>query len=127
MYVRLVFTGAGLGAMAKTFIQRNTWLGEYDGEVIKPENEHLVTDYGWQSYLDEILTHYVDGARIATSNWLRWVNCPRTTAEENVKPIFCFGKVYYMTIKDIYPSQELFCYYGDDYATSLGIKPFNED
>ncbi len=34
----------------------------------------------------------------------------------------CKGKVYYSTIKDIYPEQELLVYYGKDYAGDyLGI------
>ena len=33
----------------------------------------------------------------------------------------CLGRLYYRAIKDILPSDELLVYYGDDYATELGI------
>ena len=63
----------------------------------------------------------VDGAAIETSNWLRWLNCPRNRREENVKGVYCYGKMMYVVTKPIYPSQELLVYYGDGYAQNLGI------
>ena len=35
--------------------------------------------------------------------------------------LLCRGKVFYMTTKDVRPGQELFVYYGDGYAQTLGI------
>ena len=64
---------------------------------------------------------FVDAYNEKTSNWLRWINCPRNYQEENVRWLYCAGKVYFMTTKDIYPSQELFMYYGHEYARYLGI------
>ena len=63
----------------------------------------------------------VDAAGIRTSNWLRFVNCPRYKQEENVIPCICRGKVYYMTISEVYPGTELLVFYGADYAQQLGI------
>ena len=68
-------------------------------------------------------SHYVDGHDEATSNWLRWINCARHSREQNVEVLECLGKMYYITTKDVYPAQELFVYYGDGYARSLGIDP----
>ena len=51
-----------------------------------------------------------------TSNWIRYINCARNGTELNVWPHWCYDKVYYMTIRDIYPSQELLTYYGLDFA-----------
>ena len=56
-----------------------------------------------------------------TSNWLRFVNCPRKEVERNVNQFNCKGKVHYMVTKDVYPGQELLIYYGDEYARYLGI------
>ena len=114
-------TGAGYGVFAKTFILPNTWLAEYDGEILRAEDEDIITDYAWQTYHDQILTHYIDGGRIETSNWPRWINCPNNSRQENVKGVSCMGKVIYITFKPICPGQELFVYYGDGYASLLGI------
>ena len=64
---------------------------------------------------------YVDAMDERRSNWLRWINCSRNDAEENVEWYECAGKIYLMTRKDVYPGQELLFYYGDDYAEGLGI------
>ena len=63
----------------------------------------------------------VDAADIETSNWVRWINCPRYRSEENVLARKCYGKVYYQAIKDIAPGTELMVYYGHGYARRLGI------
>ena len=62
-----------------------------------------------------------DAADIETSNWLRWINCSRYKHEENVQAFKCYGKVYFQTVKNIVPEQELMVYYGDSYAQALGI------
>ena len=69
---------------------------------------------------DEI-SYFIDALLPETSNWLRYVNCPRNPDEENVSVHYCYGKVYYRTFKDVAPGQELMVYYGDDYAEYLGI------
>jgi len=35
--------------------------------------------------------------------------------------------MFYKTIRTIRPGEELFVYYGDDYARFLGIQPFSID
>lgn len=35
--------------------------------------------------------------------------------------------MFYKTTRTIHPGEELFVYYGDDYARFLGIQPFNTD
>jgi len=35
--------------------------------------------------------------------------------------------MFYKTMRTIRPGEELFVYYGDDYACYLGIQPFNLD
>ena len=44
--------GAGLGVVAKTFIPKYTWLGEYDGITIVPNEEDYISDYTWQVKTD---------------------------------------------------------------------------
>lgn len=67
------------------------------------------------------MSHFIDAYNVDTSNWTRWVNCARSDDEESVEWMYCAGKVFYMTRKDVYPGQELLMYYGDPYAQTLGI------
>ena len=56
------------------------------------------------------------------SNWLRFLNCPITHRQRNVKSVTCNATVYYVTTREIAPGQELLVYYGGgDYANKLGI------
>lgn len=76
----------------------------------------------WQVRRNSQEDHYVDAYNILTSNWLRFLNCPRDEPEENVKVYECYGKIYYMTTKDVYPGTELLVHYGEAYAKELGIE-----
>ena len=110
---------AGYGTFSRTFISSGTWLGEYEGEVFIDDT--YLTPYAWTIPRADVYVYNIDAARIATSNWLRWVNCPRTKREENVKGVYCYGRILYIVIKAIYPGQELLVYYGHSYAKILGI------
>ena len=115
------FLEAGFGAFSRTFLKSNTWLGEYDGEILLEEDDYIVSDYAWEMYRSGNLSYFIDAALVERSNWLRWLNCPKTIAGYNVDGMYCYGKVYYLTTKDVYPGQELQVYYGFDYALRLGI------
>lgn len=65
--------------------------------------------------------HYVDGKDQGVSNWMRYVNCSRNIVEQNLMPFQYLGKIYYRTIRNIYPQTELLVWYGDEYAKRLGI------
>ena len=39
---------AGLGIHATTFIKKWTWLGEYDGEIVLPEDGGSISAYTWK-------------------------------------------------------------------------------
>ena len=144
-----MFAGAGLGAVARTFIRPYTWLGEYEGDIYPPgayddgddddedggdysddggdDDDSDVDDAMFMSYAhpmtrDGMLLYLIDAERLETSNWLRWLNCPRTRREENVRSVQCNGKMFFVTTKWVIPGQELLVYYGDWYAKNmLGI------
>lgn len=63
----------------------------------------------------------VDAGPVDRGTYLRFVNMPNHQREENVVPMECYTKVFYMTIKDIAPGSELFVYYGPNYALNLGF------
>ena len=39
--------GTGLGVVAKTFIPKYTWLGEYEGFTVGSSEEDYISDYTW--------------------------------------------------------------------------------
>ncbi|CAF3981693.1 unnamed protein product, partial [Rotaria sp. Silwood1] len=50
---------------------------------------------------------------------------PNTVEQQNLQPIQYDRNMFYKTMRTIRPGEELFVYYGDDYARFLGIKPFS--
>ena len=53
------------------------------------------------------------------------VQGPNTIEQQNLQPIQYDRNMFYRTTRTIRPAEELFVYYGDEYARFLGIKPFN--
>ncbi|XP_062586585.1 uncharacterized protein LOC134248176 [Saccostrea cucullata] len=114
---------AGLGVWTETEIPIYKVVGIYEGEEFFDDNDqdHL---YAWilNSGDKGAATHFVDGASPAKSNWLRYVNCPRNSKEENVHSVICDDLVFYMTSQVVTPNTELLVWYGSWYGFRLGIK-----
>ncbi|XP_061184821.1 uncharacterized protein LOC133192830 [Saccostrea echinata] len=112
---------AGLGAWAETHIPIYRVIGIYEGEEFFDDGDHL---YAWilNSGDEDTMTHFVDGASPAKSNWLRYVNCPRNYKEENVHSVICDDLVFYMTSQVVMPDTELLVWYGGWYGYQLGIR-----
>ncbi|KAK2166957.1 hypothetical protein LSH36_33g08030 [Paralvinella palmiformis] len=113
---------ADVGVFATTFIPKNTWLGEYEGDILPSQLVvEDILEHAWSAYTDGKEFHRIDAASVERSNWLRFVNCPNHQSEENISSHFCFGRVFFRTNTDIYPGQELLVYYGDGFAEYLGV------
>ena len=65
--------------------------------------------------------YLIDASDPSHSNWLRFVNCARSEDEQNVSAFQFEGQIFYHTIKSVYPGTELLVWYGDQYASNLGI------
>lgn len=65
--------------------------------------------------------YFIDGHDPTHSNWMRFVNCARNEDEQNAVAFQFKGQIFYRTFKNIYPGSELLVWYGDQYATELGI------
>ena len=114
---------AGKGAFANRDIKKHELLAEYKGVLLMPEaynkkEKHCKSlDYVWQiEDEDGEIICYVDGEK---GNWTRYVNCPCTKKQENVVPIQKYFKMYYYAHKNIKKHQELFVWYGSEYAEKL--------
>ncbi|XP_062578217.1 histone-lysine N-methyltransferase PRDM7-like [Saccostrea cucullata] len=114
---------AGLGAWTETEIPIYKVIGIYEGEEFFDDNDqdHL---YAWilNSGDEGAVTHFVDAASPAKSNWLRYINSPRNYKEENVHSVICDDLVFYMTSQVVTPNTELLVWYGSWYGFRLGIK-----
>ena len=52
---------------------------------------------------------------------MRFVNCARNEAEQNLISFQYHGDIYYRTIKHVTPGSELLVWYGEEYAKELGL------
>ena len=66
--------------------------------------------------------HLVDGRDAFQSNWLRYVKCCRSPADQNIRAVQYDGNIYYMATKQIEVGDELLACYGEKFARMLGIK-----
>lgn len=65
--------------------------------------------------------YYIDGKNEEHGNWMRFVNCARHEAEQNLISFQYHGDIYYRTIKHVTPGSELLVWYGEEYAKALGL------
>ena len=70
----------------------------------------------------EKITHYIDAGDESKSNWMRYVNCARFEDEQNLCAFQYKDEIYYRTFRVIRPNEELLVWYGDSYASLLGIQ-----
>ena len=107
---------AGNGAFANVFLPKGTVLGNYKGKKLSPAQYDRLKDSSYVWYVSAGGTNhfYIDGKDPKVSNWLRFLNDSRDN-RQNVEPYQYAGKLYYRTIKNVKPGQELFISYGDEY------------
>ncbi|KAH3720295.1 hypothetical protein DPMN_063192 [Dreissena polymorpha] len=110
--------GAGLGVFSKVRLESRIMFGPYRGDTISDNHK---SGYCWQIYKEGKASHYVDAQNKATSNWMRYINCAMTEADQNLVAFQYKGGIYYCTFKPVSPEEELLVYYGDEYARKLGI------
>ena len=66
-------------------------------------------------------SYYIDGRSDKKSNWLRFINCARNKDEQNLVAFQYHGNIYYCSFKHIYPGNELYVWYGEQFARELGM------
>lgn len=117
---------AGRGVFAKCVIPKHDFFGPFVGKKVTAEeaNNYKDSPYVWEVRDDYgKLMHLVDGRDAFQSNWLRYVNCARIIAEQNIRAVQYDGNIYYMATKQIEIGDELLTFYGEKFAKILGIKP----
>ena len=107
---------SGFGAFTNIHLPKGTILDYYRGKKL---NEKQYTDLKNKAYIWSVKSKdkgqfYVDGQNINSSNWLRYLNDSRDH-RINIRPYQYKSKIFYKTMKDIHPGEELFVNYGESY------------
>ncbi|KAL8572153.1 hypothetical protein ACOMHN_057828 [Nucella lapillus] len=112
---------AGLGAFATQLFPTRSRFGPYQvRRVTDPDIAHA-SGYCWQISSDKGYSYFVDAKDCKAANWMRYLNCARTRAEQNVTAYQHCGEVYYRAHCDIQPGTEILMWYGREYGKELGI------
>lgn len=72
-----------------------------------------------QIFHDGEVSHFLDGFN--ESNWMAFVRCARHKREQNLVVFQYHGCIYYRSVKDILPGNELLVWYDTKYTQLLGI------
>ncbi|KAL8624687.1 hypothetical protein ACOMHN_038233 [Nucella lapillus] len=103
-------------------ISKGVKYGPFKGKVVNTSEIKTFDDnsYMWEIFVDGRLSHFIDG-RGSAGNWMSYVNCARTLAEQNVIVRQEAEAVYYEVSRDIPQGGELLVWYGDEYLQFMGI------
>ena len=114
---------AGMGAFALDQIPRGS-RDHYRGVIANEKNANAY--YSWMiSPYNKKTGEEIPGKKMAyidcedpnDGNWTRYVNCGPTSKKNNIDVEQHFDKIFYMTLRDILPGEELFVDYGEEYRT----------
>ncbi|CAF1585722.1 unnamed protein product [Rotaria sp. Silwood1] len=112
---------AGKGVFATKRFEKNTFFGPYMGTRHSNFKSAQESGYAWSiadkygkknNFIDNLIVFY-------------FLQGPNTVEQQNLQPIQYDRNMFYKTMRTIRPGEELFVYYGDDYARFLGIRPFS--
>ncbi|XP_047491580.1 uncharacterized protein LOC125040858 [Penaeus chinensis] len=106
---------AGEGVVTTARLPKGLVLGPCEGWVLPRTS--ATTGYSWE--IDGRPDVEIDAADTAFSNWPRYLNCPRSDREQNLRPMQIRGEIFYVTTADIEQNTELLVWYGNDYGTWL--------
>lgn len=131
-----IIPGAGLGIFATKDFPKGYDMGSFKGRWLTPEeynktNKELL--YVWelndyrgnknrpkgQKYDSTKSIGYVDGGPKKDGNYLRYVNHPRNSKEENVVARQTGGEIHYYITRPVKAGEELMVNYGPSYSKAL--------
>ncbi|XP_045622863.2 uncharacterized protein [Procambarus clarkii] len=113
--------GGGEGVWTSIRLPQGLVFGPYEGHYKKDVEGVADSAYAWILNSSKKCKMMVDSEDKTTSNWLRYVNCPRTLSEMNLEAFQYKGNIYYTTLCDVESNSELMVWYGDEYGKELGI------
>ncbi|KAF4086476.1 hypothetical protein AMELA_G00106820 [Ameiurus melas] len=112
---------SGLGVFNKgETLPVGVHFGPYQGDPVDRE-EAMNSVYSWVIYKSIQCEEYVDATRETHANWMRYVNCARSSEEKNLMAFQYQGGILYRCCQPIEPGQELLVWYEEEYAKHLGV------
>ncbi|XP_069195665.1 uncharacterized protein [Procambarus clarkii] len=112
---------AGLGVWTNAELTPRLVFGPYEGRILNNVQEGHESGYGWQLRGQGGGRTCVDGVDASVSNWMRYVNCSTSQMEANLAAFQYKRQIYYKTKGKINRGAELMVWYGDEYASELGL------
>lgn len=120
---------AGLGAFATMALPKRAYLGEYLGDILDYDMAMNPDNMLDDAYFMQVGQHggmrfplkIIDAKSLASSNWTRFINCAASPRAGNVKAYMVGHHVEFLAACPISKGDELFFYYGRDYARTLGL------
>ncbi|XP_049511294.1 histone-lysine N-methyltransferase PRDM9-like [Dermacentor silvarum] len=116
---RSTVKGAQYGVFTLKRLPKRLCFGPYEGVKV---DSSAANGYTWQVRIRQNGRAFlVDGRPLDRSNWMRYVNCAPERSQQNLAAFVRQGAVYYRTCKVVNAAEELFVWYGDDFAKQLGL------
>eukprot|EP00795_Rhopilema_esculentum_P012467 gene12467-3141_t len=111
-----------VGVFSTNAIPQGTRLGPYTGRLLSLEEIDKSRDNSciWEVFSNGGVMAYVDGT-LDSTNWMKAINCARYKKEQNLIIIQIEGEVFYESMRDIGPGEELLVWYGNDYERYMDI------
>ena len=69
---------------------------------------------------DGSLAYYIDGQR-ESENWMKFVNCARSSEEQNLVLLQDGDQLFYESSREIVHGEELLVWYGNRYHMFMGV------
>ncbi|XP_037561645.1 histone-lysine N-methyltransferase PRDM9 [Dermacentor silvarum] len=114
---RSTIKGAQHGVFTLKRLPKRLCFGPYEGVKV---DSSAADGYTWQIRQNGRV-FLVDGRPLDRTNWMRYVNCAPEQSQQNLVAFVRQGAVYYRTCKVVNTAEELFVWYGDDFAKQLGL------
>ncbi|KAM7436576.1 putative histone-lysine N-methyltransferase prdm6 [Porites harrisoni] len=115
--------GAKYGVCAAQSIPPGTWIGPYEGQVVRREElrEGVHNSFMWEIYKDGKFSHFIDGSEEYMSSWMRYIQCARYKDEQNMTVFQYCGNIYYRAFRHIPAGRELLVWYDEKYSEFIDI------
>eukprot|EP00794_Sanderia_malayensis_P010971 gene10971-12133_t len=110
---------AGQGVFAAEKINSRVRFGPYLGK--KHSDYTIESNYQWEVHKNKEKSYVIDASSERASNWMRYINCARFEAEQNLVAIQYHGEIFYQTYKPIEHGDELLVWYGKQFGSALGL------